>query len=123
MPHLTLEYSSNIGEKKSLSVFFAQCHAILASALPTNLASCKSRAICHDIYYIGNGHVANAFIHLDIKIMTGRSDNVLQKASEQIFQLLDSYFSESKKNLSLQLSVDLHELGKHYLKTSNSMMT
>jgi len=79
MPQLILEFSSNILEKNNLVTLFQECHSILEKKLPTDIDSCKSRAIeCHD-YYIGNGEPNNAFVHISLKIMPGRSLDTLKK--------------------------------------------
>lgn len=120
MPHLTLEYSANIIEKDNLLDLFPKCHAILVSSLPAaKLEACKSRAFCSDIYYIANGRPEYAFIHLDVKVMAGRSDENLQIASQQLLELLTAYFSASMKKYKLQISVEISELGKHFLKITS----
>ncbi|CEK09510.1 5-carboxymethyl-2-hydroxymuconate Delta-isomerase [Legionella hackeliae] len=118
MPHLTLEYSSNIIEKDKLLSFFSECHAILATSLPANLASCKSRALCSDIFYIADGDSKHAFIHLDIKVMAGRSDETLQSTAHQLMELLNIYFEESMKKFQLQISIEISELGEFFLKST-----
>jgi 5-carboxymethyl-2-hydroxymuconate isomerase len=53
---------------------FLTLHKILAEKSPTDLSSCKSRCIAHELYFIGDCDAGNAFAHLTVKILAGRSD-------------------------------------------------
>lgn len=114
MPHLVLEYSSNLLEKRTLSGVFKKCHAILAEMLPTEVNSCISRAIEFDQYYIGEGQLNKAFIHVRLRLKTGRTFETLQKASESLLMAIKEYCKESGEKLNLQISLEVIELQKTY---------
>lgn len=116
MPHLVLEYSANIVEGENLFELFKKCHVLLMEILPTDIESCKSRAIKYNEYYIGNGDLNNAFVHVDIKIMPGRDLIKLKNVSCQILDILKEYFIFSAKELNLQITVEVTELEETYLK-------
>lgn len=119
MPQLTLEFSSNIIEKNNLSSLFQECHSILEKILPTDINSCKSRSIeCHN-YYIGNGEPNNAFIHISLKIMPGRSFDTLKNTGDNMMAILKNYFSTSLKKLNLQITLEIMELQKTYFKITS----
>lgn len=114
MPHLTLEYSANV-IKPNFAELFQQCHTALANGLPTQVAHCKSRAIQCDTYYEGDGNPRNAFVHVTVLIMPGRTDQTVNAAGQKLIEILRSFFSESEKILNLQISLEIREL-KHYFK-------
>jgi len=114
MPHLILEYSSNLLEKTTLSGVFKKCHVILAEMLPTEINSCISRAIESDQYYIGEGQPNRAFIHVSLRLKTGRTFETLQKTSENILMAIKEYCEESSEKLNLHISLEVIELGKTY---------
>ena len=116
MPHVVLEFSNNISEKKHLPELLKQCQQILVPHLPTQLASCKSRTIEYNCFLVGDGHPKNAFVHLSIKILAGRTEETLYKIGSFLMTLLKEYFAESLKNLNLGLSVEIGELEKTYFK-------
>ncbi|HYF98082.1 MAG TPA: 5-carboxymethyl-2-hydroxymuconate Delta-isomerase [Coxiellaceae bacterium] len=116
MPHLILEYSANLLEKDKLSDLFAELHQLLVDSLPTQLASCKSRAYEAKDYRVGDGNAQNAFLHLSVRVMAGRSETLLREIAAKIMAVLKSYFLASSQNLNLQISLELGELGKVYLK-------
>jgi 5-carboxymethyl-2-hydroxymuconate isomerase len=118
MPHLILEYSDNVIEKNNFTDLFAQCHDFLAANLPTEIASCKSRAIGYSDYYVSGGQAKNAFVHVTLKILSGRSVAVLNKVGHQLLDMLNSYFVESHQHLQLQISLEIADLSDAYFKSS-----
>lgn len=107
MPHLILEYSSNVREKDDLGSLFPKLHQILVAVGSASLESCKSRAVAHGIYYIGNGEIKNAFVHLEIWLKEGRPLKIREKIGEEMLKTLGLYFSKSLKELDLQITVGL----------------
>ncbi len=116
MPHLILEYSENIIEEMEFSALFKQCHDLLVERLSTALKSCKSRAYLCEDYYVGDGNANNAFVHLTVKVMAGRSKELLNSTAESLLEILKIYFSESIQKLNLELSIEMTELHDPYFK-------
>lgn len=126
MPHIILEYSKNIDHDLNVNPFFDKLHQILEAELPTQLSSCKSRCVINDIFYVGNGHQNNAYAHLTIKILPGRSDKNKEQLGKIIIKSMDDFFKKYNSRLNLQLSVEILDLPQHYYKMqylSNEMLT
>jgi 5-carboxymethyl-2-hydroxymuconate isomerase len=119
MPQLVLEFSSNVFEKTNLNMLFQQCHSHLEKMLPTDINSCKSRAIECDTYYIGNGKENDAFIHLSLKVFPGRSMETFEKIGNAMMEILKNYFSNSLNKLNLQITIEIMELQKTYFKITS----
>ena len=117
MPHLILEYSSNITEKDNFLGLFQQIHNLLAEKINANISACKSRAQVRDIYYIADGKPQNAFIHLTLKIMPGRDEQTINKLAASLMSLLQKHFAKSLQSHNLKISLEIAEL-QHYYKTS-----
>lgn len=115
MPHIILEYSDNIIEKKFTDLFI-DIQNILVEKLPTKLEACKSRAIICDDYVLGDNNPQNAFVHISIKILSGRDDSLLCETSETILRLMNDFFKESKNKTNLSLSVFIEDLPNTYRK-------
>lgn len=120
MPQLILEYSANIIEKENLTTLFQQCHEFLAKSLPTELASCKSRAIKCENYCIGDNAESNAFVHISLKVMSGRSKDTLHSVGQSMMNILSRYFEKSLQQLKLQISLEISELQTTYFKISST---
>lgn len=116
MPHLILEYSANVIEKSQLNTLLKSIHPVLVEMLPADLGACKSRAIECAHFCVSNGNVNNAFVHVTLKIMSGRTEDTLKKVGEKIMAMLKAYFSESMGKLQLRISIEISELSKIYFK-------
>lgn len=116
MPHVILECSENIEAQLPVSTLLAEIHRVLEKQLPTDLSTCKSRCVVHKSFYLGDGHQSNAFVHLTVKIMSGRTDEVQNILGNQLVTILKKYFEDYPNKSHLQISVEIVELNKHYFK-------
>jgi 5-carboxymethyl-2-hydroxymuconate isomerase len=116
MPQLILEYSSNVIEKNNLFNLLKKFNETLTQLLTTELLSCKSRAVEQVVYCIGDGNINNAFVHITLKVMPGRTFDKLKNVGEVMMDILKEYFHESSQKLNLQLSLEIDELKKTYFK-------
>ena len=115
MPHVIFELSDNIIEK-DLSQILAQIHQILTDTLPTKLESCKSRVLRYPEFLVGNGNSNNAFIHLSIAVLSGRTREILDLTVNKITVILQNNFKESREKLNLNISVSISDLPAMYYK-------
>ncbi len=119
MPHTSLEYSANIIEKNNLSDVLKKINKFLSETLPTELFSCKSRAVECGVYCVGDGDPNNAFVHVNLKVMPGRSVDKLNDVGNGVMDVLKKYFLESAQQLNLQITIEIDELQKTYFKLSS----
>ena len=116
MPQLILEHSSNILEKNIVFTALKKINIFLNETLPTDLSSCKSRAVEYDTYCIGNGDKNNAFIHVNLKVMPGRNVDKLNEVGNGLIYILKECFCESAQSLNLQITLEIDELKTTYFK-------
>ncbi|MES2344622.1 MAG: hypothetical protein V4494_01600 [Chlamydiota bacterium] len=122
MPHLRLEYSTNVKEDLHPEILFPSCHRILVDTINADLSRCQSRAISRDLFYIGEGSSQEAFAYLEILLLEGRPLPKLQEMANQLLEVLKKYFSRSLQELNMQIAVRFVELPKsHYFKTESKI--
>jgi 5-carboxymethyl-2-hydroxymuconate isomerase len=109
MPHLTLEYTNNLCPTAGFNELFAQLHRVLAEVGGIPLANCKSRAIRLDDYFVGGGGARQAFVHLTIRFLAGRSTELKRQLGRQSLSVLRQHFPPSAE-LDLQLTVEIQEI-------------
>jgi 5-carboxymethyl-2-hydroxymuconate isomerase len=111
MPHIILEYSSNIIEQDQefSKKLFPDIHQLLVDDLGANIDACKSRSIKYDNCYLADGS-RESFIFFEIKILPGRSKDRLEKLSQNLLELAKEYFSCSIKQKNLAISVNIVEM-------------
>ena len=119
MPHLTLEYSANLSEKNNFKKLFTEFNEILATNLPTDIKGCKCRAYAVSDFVVGDGATDNAFVHIELRVLRGRESDKVREAGMKIMETARTYFTESFKKLSLQLTLEIIELSPHYFKFSS----
>lgn len=110
MPHIVIEYSGNLIEKSINSDHLRDLHSLLIEVGPFKLNDIKSRAIKHDTYCVSDGADENAFIHLQLAILPGRSVETKRIVTERLLQYLKEKFVRSSAVLKCSYSVEIREL-------------
>jgi 5-carboxymethyl-2-hydroxymuconate isomerase len=113
MPHNVLEYSSNIPRLENSPELFAGLHQILNKVGGIKLGNCKSRARMAEDYYVGDGSAVNAFIHLDVEFVQGRSTEVKRQIGQQSLDLLKQYYADHL-NDDLQITVNIRDISLEF---------
>lgn len=117
MPQITLEYTANILEK-DLTIALSEIHRLICEMLKTEMSNCKSRVQRVNDYLIGEGEPDNAFVHLTVAVLSGRSSELLQSTGEIILHKLKNFFHQSLQKLNLQITVAIENLPEVYVKYS-----
>jgi 5-carboxymethyl-2-hydroxymuconate isomerase len=120
MPHLILEFSENVIEKDSVKILLKNCNQLLTKLLPTNIAGCKSRAVEHHNYWIAEGEKENAFVHINLRVLKGRTEDTLQNLGSELIKLLENHFSKSLQSLNLQITIEISEFQNYFKITSQN---
>ena len=111
MPHITVEYTNNIQNEVNISELLQGINDSLISH--TDLFSAKgirSRAIKLTDYKVGNGLSNDAFIHVTLKISTGRTEAAKERVLEHLFNALESHIKEARTKNDIALSLEVSEL-------------
>lgn len=110
MPHLTIEYTSNLKPNSPFDELFARLHAALADLGGIKKANCKSRAVCIDQYFIGDGSAETAFVHVDVRILEGRPMSTKQEIGKQLLAILCESFPSPANVGGLQVTVEIRDI-------------
>jgi 5-carboxymethyl-2-hydroxymuconate isomerase len=108
MPHLTLNYSDNVSAPDNLGSLFALMHRELRNTTGVRIDNCKSRAVCHRIFLVGDGSAEAAFVHLDVALLEGRSAADRKRVGADLLALLRQAFSSESP--APQLTVEIREI-------------
>ena len=109
MPHIVLEYSSNLPELADFRALFDDIHQALHRIGGISLENCKSRARAAEHFYIGNGDPDNAFINLDIEFVAGRSAEIKKAIGRECLDLVKRYFHLHLSD-ALQITVKIDDI-------------
>ncbi|MFK7730595.1 MAG: 5-carboxymethyl-2-hydroxymuconate isomerase [Pseudomonadales bacterium] len=111
MAHFVFEYSANL-DKEALAVgaLFSKLHETVAASGIFPMAGMRSRAYCANDYYVANGDPNHAFVHLNFKIGTGRSEQEQDDAFKLVKGVLLEHLDKLYQSRALAISVEMSEL-------------
>ena len=110
MPHLTLEYTSNLGDRTPDAELLLRLHRVLESVAGVRIANCKSRWKEVDRWVVGAGDGGSAFVHLDIRLLDGRPEEVRRTVGVAALDILRSHFLPTPQGVDLQITVEVQEI-------------
>lgn len=108
MPHLDLEYSSNV-VAEDMAKLAAKLHGILVTVADVEIENCKTRWRAVPNYHIGEGGPGTAFVHLTIRLLTGRPSEVRRDVAQSTLNLLRSHL-RPPPGVACQYTVDIGDI-------------
>jgi 5-carboxymethyl-2-hydroxymuconate isomerase len=108
MPHLSLEYTSNL-TNLNVNRFLHELNRVLVDSGQFEEIDIKSRAVRFDDFLIGLSPEQRAFVHLKLSIMSGRTMETKRELSGRLLERLRE-LCESDVGLHVQLCVEVLEI-------------
>jgi len=110
MPHLTIEYSSNLETDIDVVALVRVMHetAVTIDALPT--AGIRTRAARRDNFRIADGDPDNSFINVTLRMARGRELEVQKAVGGVLFAALKDFVREAYQRRPLALSLEIQEI-------------
>ncbi|AIO70198.1 5-carboxymethyl-2-hydroxymuconate Delta-isomerase [Burkholderia oklahomensis] len=113
MPHIIVEYTANIRDDARIPVLLKTVNETLIAqggVFPTG--GIRSRAIELQDYCVADGTADDAFVHVTLKIGSGRDDATKQAACDALFDAIKAHFAELYARRYLALSMELAEFSE-----------
>jgi 5-carboxymethyl-2-hydroxymuconate isomerase len=107
MPHLTLEYTTNLPMDIASRDLLGGLHGILVDVAGIDRRNCKSRAIGLGTFLSGDDP-GGAYVHLDVQILEGRSEAVKAELGRQILLALCDAYQTSDRDI--QITVEIRDI-------------
>jgi 5-carboxymethyl-2-hydroxymuconate isomerase len=120
MPHFILEHSGNLeNESLNLDALFERLvdQAVGTGIFP--LAGIRCRAHNCEYFRIADGTPGFGFVHLNVRIGSGRSEEQKAHAAKVLFGVLTEHLSAIYENQGLAISFELTELPEHKFNQNN----
>jgi 5-carboxymethyl-2-hydroxymuconate isomerase len=115
MPHVTVEYSSNLESRVSARDLIDELHqAVLRSGL-FEPATVRTRALPRDVYRIADGNPDNIFLHIVARIRQGRTVDQRKALGAGLLQAAKHALAGLPASTPLALSVEIHEIDPEML--------
>lgn len=110
MPHIVVEYSGNLWEKIQHRETLVGLHKVLGEY--AELENIKSRSLVCENYLVGDGSEEYAFIHVNLRLLPGRTTQIKQKIGSEIVQFLREMYGDSCREFSCDFTVDIEDMDK-----------
>ncbi len=124
MPRIVLEYSLNTTDAIDFAQLFTDIHRTINTTGNVKITNCKSRAIGYKDYFIGSGGLTNAFVHLEVQWLEGRSPEVKSQLGEELLDLLKKYYQSTLTEFDLQITVHITDILRNsYFKYPEGTLT
>ncbi|GAB2880180.1 5-carboxymethyl-2-hydroxymuconate Delta-isomerase [Pseudoduganella ginsengisoli] len=119
MPHLTIEYTSNLPQFNANEAMLVLNQALVASGHFEEI-DIKSRAVPIDAFLVGTSLDGRAFVHVKLAILSGRSVQAKQELSATLLHVLKEACAWPP-DTHVQLCVEVQEIEREsYAKSSIS---
>ena len=121
MPHLIIEYSSNLSTKLEIQRLVDRVHAAALETGMFKLGAVRTRAATRDIYRIADGHPDNGFVHLVLRIAQGRESQVKRRAGEASCDAICQELQPLFETPPLGISFEIQEIEQTLSCTNNNL--
>lgn len=116
MPHIIAEYSSDLSEEKIINAQ-KEIQNFMSQIEGANFASeaCKIRGNSFNKYH--NGLIdesGSSFIHLTIKILEGRSNEIKEILAKGAAKILQEFVSQNQQKQRFDISVDIADMDRAF---------
>jgi 5-carboxymethyl-2-hydroxymuconate isomerase len=110
MPHLNIEYSANLEDELDIQALVDRIHGTALETRVFPLGGVRTRAEARKHYRIANGDPRAGYVHMMVRIGSGRDVETRRAAGDKIFAALCDFTDELYRSRPLALSFELHEI-------------
>lgn len=111
MPHLTVEYSSNLAPFPQAQILAELNQAVTGSPEIADEIDLKSRCVAHDHYAVGNVAQGRGFVHAQLRLLAGRTPEAKQDFGQRIAAVLRR-LTPQPTGVVVQLSVEIVDMDR-----------
>ncbi|SFD46768.1 5-carboxymethyl-2-hydroxymuconate Delta-isomerase [Paracidovorax konjaci] len=111
MPHLVIEYTDNLRPFPEARILEAVNASLTASPEILAESDLKSRYITTDRFAIGTQPEGRAFVHAQLRLLSGRSPEAKQDLAGRVGAVLRAH-TPRPEGLAVQLSVEIVDMDR-----------
>lgn len=111
MPHLTVEYSANLSGYPEAETLAELNAAVCSHREVADEADLKSRILRVERYEIGTAPAQRAFVHAQLRLLSGRTPEAKKELTERIAQVLRAR-TPRPEGVLVQLSVEIVDMDR-----------
>jgi len=112
MPHIIVEYTSDLDGTFDVPDFLKSINAIVAKHYDGDANRIKSRAISYGDYSVGVHHDAGSMVNIVLQLIEGKTDENKDEMGQAVFDFANETFKSD--NDHFQVSLEIRELSKQF---------
>jgi 5-carboxymethyl-2-hydroxymuconate isomerase len=121
MPHLNIEYSANLEDELDVQALVDRIHQTALETGIFPLGGVRTRAEKRKHYRIANGDPRAGYIHMIVRIGSGRDIETRRAAGDTIFAALCDFTDGLYRSRPLALSFELQEISPELAWRKNNL--
>jgi 5-carboxymethyl-2-hydroxymuconate isomerase len=110
LPHVLLEYSSNLDGQVDFPRFLTALRDVALSTGVFPLGGIRVRAYRADHFVVADGHPDNAFVHIMLRVGHGRDLETRKRACDAIFATACAQLEAVYNRIPLGISLEMQEV-------------
>lgn len=108
MPHIIVEYTETLASSEDVPKLLSELHYNLAMQDTVDVHAIKTRGIPVKYVVVGDGKEPDKMVHITLKILPGRSDDLKQTMALGLFSTARKILHDDRISLTVEV-MELHE--------------
>lgn len=121
MPHQIIEYSANLEASVDVDDLVKLLHETVAAIDAFPRAALRTRVARRDHYCVADHDPANGFIHVLLRIASGRTHEVKRAAGDRIFDVLCNFLQPAQASVPIGISFEMQEIDPDFRWKKNNI--
>lgn len=110
MPHVIVEYTSNLEDALDVQGLCDALHQAMIEAGVADAAAIRTRAIRMDHFCVADRDPRNGFVHITARLREGRPKETYQKVADMLMAAAEKSLERTFAAHPLQLALEIHEI-------------
>jgi len=120
MPHLIIEYTDNIKKASNIPLLLQKANdTLLVHKDVIPIGGLRTRAIELNDYRVADGTGDDAFVHLTLKLGSGRKEADIKRVGDALFKTVKDHLAHLFEKRYLALSMEIYEFSRPTYKQNN----
>lgn len=110
MPHIIVEYSSNLDGALDVDALVGALHQTMIDAAVADTAAIRTRAVRCAHFCVGDRDPKNAFVQITVRMREGRPKETLETIGKSLFAAAEKAMEQSFESHLIGLALEMHEI-------------
>ncbi len=110
MPHIIIEYSSNLSEHFKVGALIDRVHEVALDTGVFPLGGLRTRAVEREHFRVADGHPENTFVHVTLRLGHGRDAPTKLRAARSVFDAVCDSLAPLFERLPMGISFEVVEI-------------